>query len=158
MFLAFVLFLTYNTDIMGHTQSMILLNLILDHLQDFRDGAGEPSKARGRSHTNRSKHVGGNGKGSNWHAYVHTETHTPYLHSHAYTHRDSSSSCLTSLLSAPMPDSPLLQAGTTLTKHSLGWANRQWQRLMPHLSLREGTIIWLDVGRHGVPTLTSGQT
>lgn len=59
------LFLTYNTHIMRHTQSMILLNLILDHLQDFRDGAGEPSKARGRSHTNRSKHVGGNGKGSN---------------------------------------------------------------------------------------------
>lgn len=38
------LFLTYSTDIMGHTQSMTLLNLILGHLQDFRVGAGEPSK------------------------------------------------------------------------------------------------------------------
>lgn len=39
------------------------------------------------------------------------------------------------------PDSPLLQAGTTLTRQSLDWANRQWQQLMAHLSLREGTLI-----------------
>lgn len=36
----------------------------------------------------------------------------------------------------PMPDSLLLHS-----PGSLGWANRQWQQLMAHLSLREGTLI-----------------